>query len=69
MKISDDGEYVRIAVSDPDTSSSVDYNRGPLAQSGRGLWLVDAIAHSWGVNVASGHKTVWADLRVLEEGE
>ena len=69
VKISDDGEYVRIAVSDPDTSSSVDYNRGPLAQSGRGLWLVHAIAHSWGVNVASGHKTVWADLRVLEEGE
>lgn len=69
VTISESREYVRMSVRDPDALSSVDYEPGPLAVSGRGLWLVDAIAHRWGVNLASDHKTVWADLCASEDGE
>jgi anti-sigma regulatory factor (Ser/Thr protein kinase) len=34
-----------------------------MAASGRGLRLVDAIAASWGVEIADDGKTVWAELQ------
>jgi anti-sigma regulatory factor (Ser/Thr protein kinase) len=69
VSISDEGEYVRLSVRDPDAISPVAYRRGPTALSGRGMWLVDALACKWGVNVERDHKTVWADLPAPKPGE
>ena len=33
-------------------------------ESGRGLLLVDAIAHRWGHDGVAGHRTAWAEIRV-----
>ncbi len=38
----------------------------PVAESGRGLVLVDAIAAAWGTLPAGGGKLVWAALRLLD---
>jgi anti-sigma regulatory factor (Ser/Thr protein kinase) len=70
VTIADDGQYVQISVRDADPLASVDYGETvSSALSGRGLRLVDAIAHNWGVSIASGHKTVWADLRAAKDSE
>jgi hypothetical protein len=69
VSIRDEGEYVRLSVRDPDAISPVAYQRDPTALSGRGLWLVDALACKWGVRVARDHKTVWADLPARKDGE
>lgn len=37
---------------------------GPLAEEGRGLWLVDAIACAWGTVPHPYGKTVWFTLRI-----
>ena len=34
----------------------------PDAESGRGLWLVDALATTWGVNGNERGKTVWFEV-------
>jgi hypothetical protein len=34
-----------------------------MAASGRGLRLIDAIATSWGVEIAHEGKIVWAELQ------
>ena len=36
--------------------------------TGRGLRLVDDLAHSWGVDVQAGGKTVWVALRTAADG-
>jgi anti-sigma regulatory factor (Ser/Thr protein kinase) len=69
VSISDEGEYVRLSVRDPDAVSPVAYRRGPTAISGRGMWLVDALTCKWGVRVERDHKTVWADLPARRDGE
>ncbi|MBW5425588.1 ATP-binding protein [Streptomyces sp. BG9H] len=37
---------------------------GAEAESGRGLWLVEAFATAWGVTEREVGKTVWAELTV-----
>ncbi len=37
---------------------------GPLAEGGRGLWLVEAIACAWGTVPHPYGKTVWFTLRI-----
>lgn len=39
-------------------------DRGPLAENGRGLWLVDALALAWGAVPQPFGKMVWFTLRV-----
>ncbi|MER6854967.1 ATP-binding protein [Streptomyces pilosus] len=42
----------------------------PDAESGRGLWLVDALADRWGVSEdRCPRKTVWAELRLTAPAE
>jgi anti-sigma regulatory factor (Ser/Thr protein kinase) len=57
---------VLVEVSDDDdrTPERTAAPRGDLAESGRGLLLVDAVAERWGVHRReSGGKTVWARVR------
>ncbi|MFD8750741.1 ATP-binding protein [Kitasatospora sp. NPDC059577] len=60
------GGRLRVEVSDPEPA----FERcatGPDATSGRGLVLVEALAHSWGWHRAGAGKVVWFEF--LEPGE
>lgn len=54
---------LRIEVSDPSTAPPVLWKRSPGAtMGGFGLWLVEALATRWNVQITPAGKTVWADL-------
>ncbi|WP_030255831.1 SpoIIE family protein phosphatase [Streptomyces violens] len=46
-------------VSDDDPAAPVLLDRGPESEYGRGLRIVDRLAHKWGTNLESLGKTVW----------
>jgi anti-sigma regulatory factor (Ser/Thr protein kinase) len=54
---------VRVSVSDNSPVRPAIRASDPLAVSGRGLQLVEALSSDWGVDVTPEGKTVWADLR------
>jgi DNA-binding NarL/FixJ family response regulator len=56
------GDVVRVAVSDRGEGSPEPRRYDVTSESGRGLHLVSALAHAWGVDSADGDKTVWAEL-------
>ena len=58
------GEVVDVEVTDGGSSAEVRPQRpAPLATSGRGLRIVRALAHEWGVvEDEEGRRTVWAAL-------
>lgn len=60
--LSRQGPTVRIAVRDQSTVLPT-RRHGP-SERGRGLVLVEAIAHRWGQEPMPGAKVVWAELRV-----
>ncbi|MGW4488530.1 ATP-binding protein [Amycolatopsis sp. NPDC004368] len=51
--------FVRVEVSDG--SAEFASPRTPTAEGGRGLYLVDALSHSWGQAPNATGKTVWAE--------
>ncbi|WP_245180834.1 ATP-binding protein [Streptomyces montanisoli] len=53
---------VRLSVSDTSTTVPVKQEAGEDDTTGRGLQLVDALAHQWGTDLRRGKKIVWADL-------
>jgi hypothetical protein len=57
-----DGSAIRISVHDWNAAPPVLRDSAPLARSGKGLRLVDAVARDWGFEPAPDGKTVWAEL-------
>ena len=55
---------VRIVVGDDSAALPTERDRDLDATGGRGLALVAAMSHEWGVNEREGGKTVWADVIV-----
>lgn len=55
-------EAVLLAVSDGSTRPAYPKNPALLAEGGRGLALVDALATRWGVTANPYGKRVWAEL-------
>jgi len=64
LTIRQQGGAVRIGVTDDDPHPPVLQYRPPLAESGRGLALVDALASAWGSHAVAGRpgKVVWFEL-------
>jgi anti-sigma regulatory factor (Ser/Thr protein kinase) len=62
VEIRPHGAAVRIAVQDGSHARPTVRDNG-MAASGRGLRLIDAIATSWGVEIAHEGKIVWAELQ------
>jgi anti-sigma regulatory factor (Ser/Thr protein kinase) len=63
VRLQPQGRGVRLAITDTSLSRPTLHDAGPLATSGRGLRLVDALATNWGVELATDGKTVWAELQ------
>jgi anti-anti-sigma regulatory factor len=61
LRISLRQRYVTIGVRDGSTEEPRRVSPGPMG--GRGLMLVEAMAHSWGWLPVEGGKVVWASLR------
>lgn len=61
----DDGVGITVGVRDADTGplGGGSPGRSDLAESGRGLLIVDGLSQSWGTVHANGRKTIW--FRVL----
>lgn len=56
-------DRVRIEVRDDDpTPPEAPREPNPDAESGRGLWLVDALAVDWGINRNERGKTIWFEV-------
>jgi anti-sigma regulatory factor (Ser/Thr protein kinase) len=53
---------VRIEVDDLASAAPAPVVAGEDAESGRGLFLVDALCAAWGVATGAAGKTVWAEL-------
>lgn len=58
--------WVRVEVRDASRSLPCLINSGTEAESGRGLYLVDALADRWGVDLRPRGKSVWFELKVSE---
>jgi anti-sigma regulatory factor (Ser/Thr protein kinase) len=56
---------LRIAATDDDPTLPELRRAGPDAVSGRGLYLIDTLAHAWGVVPRENGKTVWFDVVVI----
>jgi anti-sigma regulatory factor (Ser/Thr protein kinase) len=54
---------VRLSVRDASLSKPTLRDHDARAGSGRGLQLIDVLASKWGIELADGGKTVWAELR------
>jgi anti-sigma regulatory factor (Ser/Thr protein kinase) len=54
--------YLRVEVMDPGSRFEVDIRRPSAGTKGWGLYLVDAIATSWGVESEGSGKTVWFEV-------
>ena len=59
-----EGGEVVISVEDPSHDLPVRRNPAPDAPSGRGLAIVSALSHDWGVQRLSQGKRVWASVRI-----
>ena len=58
-----DGGHTLVEVTDPDPRAlPVLLHAAPVAESGRGLALLDALTLRWGVRQGAGSKTVWCEL-------
>lgn len=60
-------DRVRVEVTDSSPAPPQPQSRGPEAESGRGLQIVEALASRWGTtpNAIAG-KTVWAELDITQ---
>ncbi|NGO68662.1 ATP-binding protein [Streptomyces boncukensis] len=63
LDLTQPGPYPRLAVTDPVACAlPVLRDPDPTAEGGRGLLLLDALAHRWGVEQHADGKTVWCEL-------
>ncbi|MFJ2861734.1 ATP-binding protein [Kitasatospora sp. NPDC087314] len=56
------GPTLRVAVSDESPDLPEKRDPAPLAQSGRGLQLIEGLTHRWGVDPQERGKMVWFEL-------
>jgi anti-sigma regulatory factor (Ser/Thr protein kinase) len=66
LEVSLRSSLLRVAASDDDPTMPQLRQTDPDAESGRGLYLIDALAHQWGVEPRADGKTVWFDVPVTQ---
>ncbi|GII75919.1 hypothetical protein Sru01_09010 [Sphaerisporangium rufum] len=69
VRVYDDGETVRIEVTDagsPNDFPAVQAPIDPLSEGGRGLWLVQELSSSWGWRQNPKGRTIWFEVRAQD---
>lgn len=69
LRMATDGTVLRMEVLDPDPRTPTVRNPSGYDESGYGLVLVQALADAWGVRELAIGKSVWVELRTLQEPE
>lgn len=64
VRLVDQGDCLRIEVTDASTTPVQVRSHRTGAETGRGLRIVDALAARWGVDAAADGKTVWFEVVV-----
>jgi anti-sigma regulatory factor (Ser/Thr protein kinase) len=59
VRVRTGGGLTRVEVSDMSTTPPTVHHPDDDGDSGRGLWVVESIALSWGVDVRADGKSVW----------
>ena len=61
---------LHVAVHDDEDDEPVVNHASPVSAGGRGMWIVESIAHAWGteVNGDAPGKTVWFELSTVRTG-
>lgn len=54
--------HVRVEVTDDEPEPPTLIDADPEAESGRGMFIVDALASSWGIEEKTDGKVVWFEL-------
>lgn len=63
LSVSMNGAYLRIEVRDPDPRALPTLIIPPSeSETGRGMALIDAVAHRWGVHLLAHQKVTWCEL-------
>ncbi|MGW8762879.1 ATP-binding protein [Streptomyces sp. NPDC055815] len=69
VKVTHSGGRLRVEVQDPSSKQPSQRPPSDEREGGRGLFLVDALATAWGVQLGPGRgKTVWMEVDVPGEG-
>ncbi|MFJ6350347.1 SpoIIE family protein phosphatase [Streptomyces sp. NPDC092046] len=65
------GKSRRLRVEVADASDELPHKRHPgeMASSGRGLWLMEMLAHAWGVDPRGEGKSIWFELHEPHEDD
>lgn len=66
VRVDRDGDRLRIAVADEGDGAPTVKNPEPRSLSGRGLWIVEQLAHDWGIEASGGGKAVWFTVALGE---
>nr|WP_221475200.1 ATP-binding protein [Sphaerisporangium rubeum] len=67
LRVYDDGETVRVEVTDEGSSETMPQVRerpSLLSEGGRGLWMVHELSSSWGWGQHDAGRTVWFEVRI-----
>ncbi len=67
VRLVDQGDCLRVEVTDASTTPVEVRSHRTGAETGRGLRIVDALAARWGVDALPGGKTVWFEVVVQPE--
>ena len=64
LKVEAEDGHLRVGVHDANDTAPVVNEAGPDSSGGRGMWIVQSIAHDWGTDVDGDEpgKTVWFEL-------
>ena len=64
VEVQRSGDLARLIVRDDSSEQPVARNSDPTTTGGRGLALVNLLAHSWGITTTAHGKKVWATIKV-----
>ena len=62
LRVEDSPDWIRVRVSDSDSSLPILQRPSPVDERGRGSMIVDALASAWGVDRTPNGKTIWFQL-------
>lgn len=64
LQIEADDGLLHVGVHDNSNGTPTVNEAGPTSSGGRGMWIVQSVAHDWGADPDGSGKTVWFELNL-----